>query len=423
MKDMDRIIIFEDVKYKNFLPIAYTMPVFMLKHGFLSNLERITRLFSNRKIYLLVRDYLARVTSKETGFSVDVAESEDDAEYKTFINGRLINPEILVTLLKQMEDKSEVAIFNDSDLVYLKVRSERVKSNVKKINDLFLKGEIDRIIGTWDIDIIENKKLECVNYPWELIYKNSERIMKDYYTLLQHGLIRGMVDSGVYLIKKENIYIGEGSRVMSGSVIVAEDGPVIVDNGAKVMPNSVIYGPCYIGKKSLIKAGATIYEGTTIGEVSKVGGEVEESIIHSFSNKQHYGFLGHSYIGRWCNLGAGTSNSDLKNNYGNIKIQIGNEKIDTGKIFMGMLMGDHSKTAINTSINTGSVIGVMCNIFVRDFPDKYVPSFSWVGKTVERYDFDKAIQTARRVMTRRNKELTDDEVLVLRYIYEKSSKE
>jgi UDP-N-acetylglucosamine diphosphorylase/glucosamine-1-phosphate N-acetyltransferase len=154
--------------------------------------------------------------------------------------------------------------------------------------------------------------------------------------------------------------------------------------------------------------GSTIYHNTSIGKVSKVGGEIENSIIHSYSNKQHHGFLGNSYLGSWVNLGAGTTNSDLKNNYSTIKVRINDKLVDSGKQFVGLTMGDHSKSAINTSFNTGAIVGVSSNVFGGTFPPRYLPSFSWGGsEALTTYDLDRSIEAAERVMQRRNVILTD----------------
>ena len=405
------IAVFEDNKFSNFLPLTYTMPVFMLKHGFLSNLERILMGYKNIDVALLTRDYLAKITKNETGYPTNEIVKTNSSEMILFLNGRLTEIDGVQI------DGEEEASFNGDDLIYLRIKKGKINNLNDKLNKFFLKDNLKEEIKNLDIKIVDSK-IDTVNYPWDLILGNGNRIEKDYERFIKRGVINGEIDKNCSLYHKENIFLGVNSRVMSGTIIVADEGPVIIDENAVIMPNSIIYGPCYIGKNSLIKSQAIIYEGTTIGEVCKVGGEVEESIIHSFSNKQHHGFLGHSYVGRWCNLGAGTSNSDLKNNYSDVKIQVKNQKINTNSIFMGMIMGDHSKTAINTSINTGTVIGVMCNIFTKKFPDKYIPSFSWVGdEGIEEHNFEKAIQTAKRVMARRKKELKDEDIEMLKYIF------
>jgi UDP-N-acetylglucosamine diphosphorylase/glucosamine-1-phosphate N-acetyltransferase len=190
----------------------------------------------------------------------------------------------------------------------------------------------------------------------------------------------------------------------------------------EIFPNAVIEGPAYIGESSKIKSAATIYENVSIGKVCKIGGEVEGSIIMPYSNKQHAGFLGHAYLGSWINLGADTNNSDLKNNYSTVKVFINGEMIDSGSQFMGLIMGDHSKSAINTMFNTGTVVGFSCNIFGAGFPDKFVSSFTWGGTDKSKiYDVDKSIETAKKVMSRRNIIMSKDEEELFHKISELSA--
>ena len=190
------------------------------------------------------------------------------------------------------------------------------------------------------------------------------------------------------------------------------------------MSHSFIQGPASIGNDSIIKKGATVYHNTSIGEYCKVGGEVESSVILSFTNKQHEGFLGHSYLGSWINIGAGTNNSDLKNNYENITVLLNGKPVDTGSRFVGLIMGDHSKTAINTMFNTGTIAGVSCNIFGEGFPPRYIPSFSWGGSAfLKQYDIKKSLDVAEIVMKRRNRELTPEEENMLRKVFELTGKE
>jgi UDP-N-acetylglucosamine diphosphorylase/glucosamine-1-phosphate N-acetyltransferase len=230
--------------------------------------------------------------------------------------------------------------------------------------------------------------------------------------------ILGKVYEGAHLINKENIFIDEGASIKPGVVLDAEGGPIYIGKNAKIFPNAVIEGPAFIGNKTAIKIGAKIYENTSIGEVCKVGGEVEGCIIHSYSNKQHDGFLGHSYLAMWVNLGADTNNSDLKNNYGNVKVTINGEQINSGSMFVGLTMGDHSKAGINTMFNTGTVVGISSNVFGSGFPQKYIPSFSWGGTdSTIIYDIEKAIEVARRVMSRRNINLYDTEEKVIREVF------
>jgi UDP-N-acetylglucosamine diphosphorylase/glucosamine-1-phosphate N-acetyltransferase len=190
------------------------------------------------------------------------------------------------------------------------------------------------------------------------------------------------------------------------------------------MSNTVIYGPCYIGKNSTIKPGAKIYPNTSIGEWCKVGGEVENSIFQAYSNKQHEGFLGHSFISEWVNLGADTNNSDLKNTYSNISMQLPHKLVNTNRIFLGLICGDHTKSGINSMFTTGTVSG-LCGILVKEwFLPNYIKSYTWGGKTNSPiYKFEKAIETAKIVMLRRNKELCEEEIELLKLEYERVSQE
>ncbi len=263
-----------------------------------------------------------------------------------------------------------------------------------------------------------------ISYVWELVHRNSDVLTEECIGSGKLGTVEGKVYDGVSMLEGSNIYVAEGASVKPGAVLDAEGGPIFIDEGARVFPNAVIEGPAYIGRKSQIKVGAKIYEGTTIGEVSKVGGEVEESIIHSYSNKQHDGFLGHAYVGMWVNLGADTNNSDLKNNYGNVKVYVDGEEVDTGSMFVGLTIADHSKSGINTMFNTGTVVGVCCNVFGGGFPPKYIPSFSWGGaEGLTIYRPDKGIEVAGRVMGRRDVILTEPVRKLLLKVFELTGEE
>ena len=223
---------------------------------------------------------------------------------------------------------------------------------------------------------------------------------------------------GVNFVNKKNIFIGKDVDIKPGVVLDASTGPIFIEKKSTIFPNAVIQGPVYIGESSKIKSCATIYPNVSIGKVCKIGGEVEDTIIHPFSNKQHSGFLGHSYLGSWINLGADTNNSDLQNNYGTIKVQVNGRHIDSGKQFVGLMMGDHSKTAINTMFNTGTVVGFSSNVFGAGFPPKYIPSFGWGGaESMKEYKLAKAIETTKAVFARRDKNFSTDDEKLFEYIF------
>ncbi len=257
-----------------------------------------------------------------------------------------------------------------------------------------------------------------ITYLWDALSHNANAIAHD--TQFFSNTITTVLE-GVYCIARERIFLGNNVAIGPCTVLDASEGPIIIGDNARIMPHSTILGPCYIGENSLIKVGAKIYGETSIGEWCKVGGEVENSIIHAYSNKQHDGFLGHSYLGEWVNLGADTNTSDLKNNYGTIRAQLRSDDISTGRMFLGLLCGDHTKSGINTMFNTGTVSGVSANIFGGDFPPKSIPSFSWGGRAdAPRFDLEKAVALARTVMARRKRTLLPEEEELLRMEFEKS---
>jgi UDP-N-acetylglucosamine diphosphorylase/glucosamine-1-phosphate N-acetyltransferase len=263
---------------------------------------------------------------------------------------------------------------------------------------------------------------QVFRYPWELVLTNPENIVADFLVLTAGEELEGDIDSGAHVFGEEPIRLCCDARIMTGALIDRTDGPVYIGRNALIMPGAYVQGPACIGSDSVIKAGAKVYSGTTIGPGCKIGGEIGETIIQGLTNKQHDGFLGHSFLGEWVNIGAGTDNSDLKNNYSNVRVVIDGQEIDTGETFVGMIAGDHFKCGIGTTFNTGTVAGVCSNIFGPGFPPKYLPSFSWggAGGLVE-YDIDRAVETARRVMSRRSKELTKAQEDLLRHIHRETA--
>lgn len=270
---------------------------------------------------------------------------------------------------------------------------------------------------------IELGNTKVINYLWETLDFNGSEISKEVKFFNSYNRTEQAKYTGVYFLKRENVHIAEKVVIMPGVVINASGGPVILSEGVRIMPHTVITGPCFIGKNTTIKAGSKIYQDVSIGEQCKIGGEIEGTIIHGFSNKQHDGFLGHSYIGEWVNIGAGTNNSDLKNTYEEIKIQLEEKEIETGKKFIGWMCGDHTKTAINTKINTGSIMGIAQILACDGFPPKFLPSFSWGGKPNSPvYKVEKAIKTAKAVMQRRDKEMLEIEEKLIRAEHKRVNK-
>lgn len=407
------ICIYEDYQYSNLLPLVFFRPVYDLRCGILTLREKIENNFPGSKFVLNCRDYLQE-TMSEKNPEHSVNEIDDGTETCLFINGRLVVDKKIAGQLSALKentvlkyDNAVIAVNASGDLLNL------LKEKVKNVMD-FESAELN-------IDSKIEKNAILLNYQWDFIGQNGAEIINDFNNLVDRNseMIKGKVYDGVFMVNKDDIFIDEGAKVKPGVVLDAEEGPIYIGKGAKVFPNAVIEGPCFIGEKSQIKIGAKIYENTSIGEVCKVGGEVEESIIHSYSNKQHDGFLGHAYLGCWVNLGADTNNSDLKNNYGNVKVTVNGKTIDSGSMFVGLTVGDHSKSSINTMFNTGTVIGASTNIFGSGFPPKNVPSFSWGGSdSMSTYMLLKAINVAEKVMKRRNIVLTEADKKLFSKVYE-----
>jgi UDP-N-acetylglucosamine diphosphorylase/glucosamine-1-phosphate N-acetyltransferase len=337
-----------------------------------------------------------------------------------FVNGRALASKDFAKDLP-LEGSTDTVYMNGDHVIAARISGSKLQQ---------LKGRLTDVLSTADFDGVITKEVDVklVNYPWDLVNNNGEQLRADCSVLTKKGRSRsvnGKVARGVSLLNKKDIFVGEGSVIKPGVVIDAEEGPVYIGRNVTVLPQSTIIGPAYIGDGSIIKVGAKIYEDTSIGPVCKVGGEVEASIIHGYSNKQHDGFLGHSYVGAWVNLGAGTSNSDLKNNYGSVKVFINGEQVDSGSQFVGLTIGDHSKSSINSTFNTGTVVGVSSNIFGSGFPAKYVPSFSWgaAGETLTTYNIDRAIDVAKRVMARRKVAFSGAEDILFRRVFDLTSEE
>ncbi|PKP23477.1 MAG: hypothetical protein CVU06_08075, partial [Bacteroidetes bacterium HGW-Bacteroidetes-22] len=268
---------------------------------------------------------------------------------------------------------------------------------------------------TWQI-IEMDEGLLLLEFSWDIGRLNPSQIQADLDLLKPEKGRRDFL--GVYLLNADDIFVSPGVEMMPGVVVDASNGPVFLGPGSVVMPNCSLEGPLTLGANSVITAGARIYGGTTIGPECKVGGEVSGAVFHSNSNKLHEGFLGHAVIGRWVNLGAGTSNSDMKNNYGKVRSFANGEPVNTGLQFVGITIADHSKTGINSMFNAGTVIGIMCNLFGAGFPPANVPDFSWGGaEGFEVYRADKGIEVARREMKRSGVAMTEEEERLILRVY------
>lgn len=392
-----RIGIYEDGHCHDLQPLIRLMPVFNLRCGILRIREKTELRLSSYPVDLYVRKkLLAVMQEQEPDRKINIFIPDD----YLFINSRLLAKNEFYNKVHSLP-KDSVLMVNEQPAAYRLQKSSL--SNLAFNEEGLL---VFPPLSTLRVIRNENPEDVMIRYAWDLITNNSAQIAEDFRLSPGMGFCEGQLYEGAYLLHPEHIYIARNTNIYPGVVISAADGPVYIGSEVTILPGSFLQGPLYIGDQTLVKAGSKIYGGTSIGPVCKVGGEIEGSILHSYSNKQHEGFLGHACLGQWVNLGADTNNSDLKNNYGKIRSYANGKEIDTGLRFLGLIMGDHCKSGINTMFNTGTVAGMMCNIFGSGFPPKYLPDFTWGGEQ-ERipYAIDKALETAKTVMLRRKQTL------------------
>ncbi len=381
-----QLCIFEDTNCSLLEPLTFYRPVYDLCCGMNTLRDKILNAYPDTKHALHCRQYLEDFV-KSNNPKIRINQI-DDIEC-LFINGRILAPQNLMDIIPlRGEDK----LYKDGNMVIAARMSGKNLGNIK--------SKLTNLLSIADFDCLQVETIEIpvIKYIWDLIYNNGKELINDCKFDVKNNL-KGKIYDGVHLVEKDNVYIAEDTAVKPGVVLDASKGPVYIDRNVKVFPNAVIEGPVYIGANSQIKSGATIYENVSIGETCKIGGEVEDTLFLPFSNKQHSGFIGHAYVGSWVNIGADTNCSDLKNNYGSVKVFVSGKEVNTNVQFLGIIMGDHSKTAINTMFNTGTTVGFSCNIFGAGFPEKYIPSFSWGGSdSMAAYDVEKSIETAKKVL-------------------------
>jgi len=377
-----KIYVFEDNQFSDFFPITSTRAVFDVRIGQSTFLERIIKVFPEYSVSLIVRDNIKEVVSEQhPDFSVNPDYFEDGI----WISGSVIWTK---------DDVKKVSVDNTAFLNSGRLVAARISSsNAEKWNSN------GGPLKCQPIDVkSENISVNQCNYLWDIIKSINQTINED---IIDLDAIDKDDFSVTHLINPDKIYINNAS-IMPGVLINAEKGPVIIDDNAQVCGQSYIEGPAYVGPNTIISP-LTKIKDSVIGENCKIGGELESSVIQGFSNKVHEGHIGDSFLGEWVNLGAGTSNSNLKNNYSSVKVKVNEKMIDTNRLHIGCFIGDHVKTAIGTLINTGSVIYPASMISSFGLIPKCLPAFSWyVDRKLDKMDFNKFILTAKEVKGRRN---------------------
>ncbi len=383
-------ILFDDELIRNQLkPFTFTRPVADIRCGILTIRDKWSFRLKTR-VTCLSKRYLEEITA--------------ESSINTYINGAVCPDENLVAEIEKLEVGK--CLVDDSDNV-LAIRTTEKLSFPISFQE-FLPKKFDG-----NVNII-------TKLP-HIFLKNGDQIKEDFLLITAGRKSEEITDPFTRVYGAENIFVEEGASIKS-VILNAEQGPIYIGKNATIQEGSIVIGPVSVDEGSVVVWGSKIRPNTTLGPYSKAGGEVGSSVIFGYSNKAHDGFLGASVIGEWCNLGANCNNSNLKNDYSEVKLyNYSTDKLEkTGELFCGLFMGDYTKAGISTMFNTGTVVGVCSNIFGAGFQDKHIPSFMWGGADTEYVDyrFDKALEVIKATMARRNKELTEKDIAILKHVHD-----
>ena len=387
---MMNYILFDGNERNNLLPLTFTRPVADLRIGILTIREKWEKV-------------LETVTSTKTEDYLNGKWPLKIEKENVFINSSFIPTPALVSEIKNLK-AGEKLVLGDEIISYFQEGSK--ETDLESLQEKIFADDVLKISNTWDIF---SKNGEAISLDFELLTKNRKS---------------QEIHASNYVKAADNIFIEKGASVENCS-LNASSGPIYIGKNATIMEGSLIRGPFAICEDAVVKLGAKIYGPTTIGPSCKAGGEINNSVLFQNSNKGHDGFLGNSVLGEWCNIGADSNNSNLKNNYAEVRLwNYDTENFArTGLQFCGLIMGDHSKCGINTMFNTGTVVGVSANIFGSGFPRNFIPGFSWGGSAgTSTYKLEKALETAEIVMKRRNIDLSEEDRSILKHVFDYSSK-
>lgn len=381
-------LVFSDAQYwEDFLPLTFTRPVAEMRMGILTFSERWKKLLDIDEVFYITEDFLQYKFKKP------------EPKQSLFIVPNFFPSNEVLRQIKELQPGE--ALVYDNEVLVANINMDNFSLNqINKMTDI-------------------HEKLFFIERPTDIFSYNDKAIDFDFKLLTEGRISQELSSSNGFIGEKENLFIEEGGTI-EFSTLNCKTGKIYIGKNAEIMEGSNIRGSLALCEESKINLGTKLYGGTTIGPHSKVGGEVNNIVIFGYSNKGHDGFVGNSVIGEWCNLGADTNSSNLKNNYASVKLWNYRRKrfLDTGLQFCGLIMGDHSKTAINTQLNTGTVVGVAANIFKSGFPPNLVDSFSWGGmKGDEKFKLEKSYEVAEKAMERRKIAITEMDKDILKYIY------
>ncbi len=385
-------ILFDDVARKSLKPFTYIRPVCDIRIGILTIREKWER-------------YLGETTSTLTEDYLSNKYPVIFADEMTLINGSVCPTPKLVQAIKNLS-VNQVLVCNDNIIAMSKTREDFI-SEGDDIEKIEIEEDFIKLNNVWDI------------------YVYNGRAIKEDFELITKGRKSQPLSSTNRLINPENIFVEEGASIEC-ACLNAKNGPIYIGKDAEIMEGSVVRGPFAMGENAVLKLNTKIYGGTTLGPYAKVGGELDSVVIFGYSNKAHDGFIGHSVIGEWCNIGADTNASNLKNTYDEVRLfDIDkNTFVPTGQIFCGTIFGDHSKCGINVMFNTGTVVGISSNIYGAGYQRNFIPSFAWGGTNVglKLYELDKAIEVNERMMQRRGLAMSDEDKKILQHVFNQTLK-
>lgn len=390
---MNKIIFTEEFcQPENLHPFTFTRQMQDIRVGILTIREKWEKMLRLPSFDKKEDDY------KDSGRSVYMDEAVKEG-ICFMIHGNLLPTPKLIKEIQQLKNGEFIATSSGNGIVY--------RFSKKEILDRF-KIKVGKAV-------ITKEEIKTIQYPWDIFQLNDWAIRQDYAVLTRNRKSQAISKTNKTINVKQ-IFIEKGAKV-EYSTINASTGPVYIGKNAEVMEACIIRGPFAMGELSCLKMGAKVYGATSIGPASVMGGEIKNSVVFGYSNKAHDGYLGDSVIGEWCNMGAGTTNSNMKNNASDVRVWTHSGELIAGKK-CGVMMGDYSRTAINTSINTGTVIGISCNVFGSGLTPRYIPNFSWGSEGVKRYELEKAVADIEDWKQLKGKNISPEERNILKYIFE-----
>ncbi len=389
-----RIVLFEDEAFAHFLPLTYSRSVFELRHGRKILIDRSAQRLAQPVHGVWTRDWIARVAQLRCGAPANVGVDGQSV----LVNGRW--------LMDGPVDWPTRACVGTCDGQIAYIACDERLARALAPDDLLCPDR--RAAALEGLPRVETGGY-LLNYPWDIVCNVAEALERDWDPA--EAMMDSTLDPRTHISNPAGLSVGAGCQVHPTAVLDASTGPIYLGEQVTIGPLAVIEGPAYVGTGSRVNAHAWLHGGNSIGPVCKVGGELDSCVFQGYANKQHDGFLGHAYIGSWVNIGAGTINSDLKHTYGSVRVSLPVGEVESGQMFFGAILADHVKTGINTTIPTGATIGFGSMVAAGRILPKFVPSFTWLtDEGLTPGDPAKLLDTAVKVMARRDVDMSDDEV-------------